>query len=131
MKPIFYFGTRPKVSLSRAFSDAGLNVNYLPYRQGLQALQQAPCCSGVLLEWRSKRDQRVIEEAKALGLPVLAVTSKLSAAILAAVPSADLYLEHPCPDQEVVSLMLDLVMARPIKSTATAGARMQQLLSAG
>lgn len=123
MKPIFFFGSRLKASLARAFSNAGLTVEHLPHEQGLRELQCGSPCSAVLLEWRSKRDQRVIEEARALGIPVLALTSKLAAAVLAAVPSADVYLELPCTDQEVLDLALDLIIGRPLKHSAAAAGR--------
>ncbi len=120
MKPIFYFGSRLRASLAQAFANAGLLVTRLPYEQGLHELQRGAPCSTVLLEWRSSRDQRVIEEAKALDIPVLVVTSNLAAAVLAAVPSADLYLELPCADQEVIDLALDLIGDRPLKRFAAA-----------
>jgi len=125
MKPLFYFGSRLKASLAKALSNAGLTVNPLHHEQGLCELQCGSPCSTVLLEWRSKRDQRVIEEASARGIPVLVLTSKLAAAVLAAVPSADVYLELPCTDQEVVDLTLDLIIGRPLQCFAAAAGRAQ------
>jgi DNA-binding response OmpR family regulator len=122
MKPIFYIGCRLKVSLLKAFSDAGLTVTRLSNEQGLQELQRGSPCSTVLLEWRSKRNQIVIKEAYARRIPVLVLTSRLADAVLAAEPSADVYLERPCPDQEVVSLALDLIHARPLKLAFAAAA---------
>lgn len=126
MKPIFYFGSRLGASLAIALANAGHPATRFPYEQGLRELQCGSPCSTVLLEWRSARDQRVIEEAKARGIPVLVLTSKLAAAALAA-PSADVYLELPCADQEVVDFALDLVIGRPLKRLAAAVGRVHAL----
>lgn len=125
MNPIFYFGSRLRVSLTKAFSNVGLTLTHLPCEQGLHELQRGTPCSIVLLEWRSKHDQRVIEEARTRGIPVLVLTSKLATAVLAAVPSADVYLELPSTDQEIVDLTLDLIIGRPLKRFAAAAGKMQ------
>jgi len=110
MKDIFYFGARLRVSLTRAFRDAGYALIRIPYAESPQELAGgAPNCAAVVLEWRSKRDQQVIAQAKALRIPVLVITDKLVAAVKSAGSAADLYLEKPAPNREVVSMMLDLM----------------------
>jgi ActR/RegA family two-component response regulator len=110
MKNIYYFGARFRVSLPRAFHDAGHTLLRVPYAQGLQELKSgAPNCTAVVLEWRSKRDQQVIAQAKAHRVPILVITAKLVAAVESVGPAADLYLEKPALDHEVVSMMLDLM----------------------
>jgi hypothetical protein len=119
MKDIFYFGASLKASLAQEFCNAGNTLIHLPNTQGLHELQGgAPTCGAVVLEWRSKRDQRIILQAKALGLPVLVITAKLIAAVKAGVPSADLYLEEPAADHEVVATMLDMMTAHPPRSAS-------------
>lgn len=122
MKDIFYFGTSLRASLAQEFCNAGHTLIHLPYTQGLHELQgEAPSCGSVVLEWRSKRDQLIIAGAKALGVPVLVITAKLAAAVKADEPSADLYLEEPAADHEVVATMLDMMTAEPLSRAAAAG----------
>jgi hypothetical protein len=126
MKDIFYFGASLGASLAQEFSNAGHTLIHLPYTQGLHELQGgAPSCGSVVLEWRSKRDQCIIAEAKTLGVPVLVITAKLAAAVKAGGPSADLYLEEPAADHEVVATMLDMMTAEPLSHAAAvvAGAK--------
>jgi hypothetical protein len=65
-------------------------------------------CGAVVVHWKSKREQRVIQEAKAAGIPVLVITSKLAAAYQAGKPYADVYLEEPASDDEVATLLIEL-----------------------
>jgi ActR/RegA family two-component response regulator len=110
MKDIFYFGARLRVSLSRAFHDEGHTLIRVPFALGLQKLEsESPNCAAVVLEWRSKRAQQVIAQAKALRIPVLVITAKLVAAVKSSGPAADLYLEKPAPNHEIVSTTLDLM----------------------
>jgi DNA-binding response OmpR family regulator len=126
MKDIFYFGARLRVSLAQAFHDAGHTLVRVPFAQGLQKLEfGVPNCAAVVLEWRSKRDQRVIALAKALRIPVLVVTAKLNAAVESFGPAADLYLEKPAPNREVVSMMLDLMTTTQVAAAVAASAMKQ------
>ena len=120
MKDVFYFGARLRVSLAKSFLAAGHTIIHQPHRQGLQELQRGNSPCAVVIHWRSTRDQRAIEKAKALGIPVLAITSKLVAATKEA-PFADAYLEVPASDQEIVAFILDMIAAtKPLKRTAAA-----------
>jgi hypothetical protein len=127
MKDVFYFGARLSVSLAKSFLAAGHAIIHQPYSHGLQELQRGNfSCGAVVIHWRSKRDRHVIEEAKALGIPVLVVTSKLVAAVKTS-PFANAYLEDPASDQEIVAFILDMMAAtRPLKrAAAAAGAGVQ------
>ncbi len=132
MKDIFYFGARLRVSLARAFRDAGHTLIQVPFAEGLQELEGgAPNCAAVILEWRSKRDQRVIAHAKALRIPILVITAELVAAVQSSGPAADLYLEKPAPNYEVVSMMLDLMtMATHVAAAAAAATEQSSSLPA-
>lgn len=92
------------------FNQAGLKIVHAKYKRGL--LESASTCGAVVLHWKSKKDQKVIEEAKAAGIPVLVVTSKLAAAYRAGEPSADVYLELPTNQEELVQLSMDLANTR-------------------
>jgi hypothetical protein len=119
MKEIFYFGVRLRVSLTRAFHEAGFTLIRVPFAHGLQELDGgASNCAAIVLEWRSKRDQQVIAQAKALRIPILAITANLVAAVQSSGPAADLYLEKPAPNHEVVSMMLDLMTATHVAAAA-------------
>jgi hypothetical protein len=113
---IFYFGVRPKASLSQMFEQAGFTIVHARYTKGV--LGSSSAC-GAVLHWKSKRNQPAIEEAKAAGVPILVVTSKLADAIRAGT-SADLYLEEPASDEEVATLLLDMVTAKPLARAVAA-----------
>ncbi len=74
-------------------------------------LHTEPSCAAVVLHWKSKKDQQVIDEAKQLGIPVLVITAKLAAAFCAGEPFADVYLEAPASNQEVTALISNMVAA--------------------
>jgi hypothetical protein len=76
----------------------------------------------VLLEWRSKRDQRIVAQAKTLQLPIMVITPKLVTAVKAGPPAADMYLEEPASDHEVVASMLDMMTAKSTDHAAAASA---------
>jgi hypothetical protein len=113
MMDIFCIGADPEDSFSRMFNEAGLKIVPAKYKRGV--LENASTCGAVVLHWKSKRDQKVIEEAKMAGIPVLVVTSKLAAAYRAGEPSADVYLELPTNQEELVSLSIDLAKTREEK----------------
>jgi DNA-binding response OmpR family regulator len=85
---------------------AGYDVVHLRYTKGV--LANAPACAAVVLHWKSKWGQRVIQEAKAADLPVLVITSKLADAVKTGEPWADLYLEKPASIEEMAALLIDL-----------------------
>jgi len=106
----FYFGASPRQSLCRVLADAGFRVVHLPYTKGV--LTNASTCAVVVLHWKSKRSQRVILEAKASGLPVLVITSRLADAVKAGEPLADLYLEKPASNAEMAAHLSGLSTAK-------------------
>lgn len=103
----FYFGARPKHGLTRMMDKAGYRIIHAQYKKGILAL--VPTCSAVVLHWKSERDQLVIAEARAAGLPTMVITTKLDAAYAAGDLLADLYLEEPARDEDVVALLIDLI----------------------
>jgi hypothetical protein len=109
MGEVFYFGACPDDSLSEMFANAGCGFVHSQFKAGL--LSNATSCVAVVLHWKSKKDQRVIEEAKAIGLPILVITSKLAAAVQAGEPSADLYLEEPASNEEVATMLMEMITA--------------------
>jgi DNA-binding response OmpR family regulator len=121
MKDVFYFGARLKDSLSQTFGKAGYRVIHTQYSNGV--LGSYSNCGGVVLHWKSKKGQQVIEEAKAAGVPILVITSKLAAAVQAGEPFADLYLEEPARDEEVAAMLLEMVTAQPRALAASATGR--------
>lgn len=124
MNEIFYFGANLRASLVQSFRDAGYNLVHLRHLQGLHELTSGTLfCGGVLIEWRSLRDQRIIAEAKTADLPVLVVTPKLIAAFQAAKPAADLYLEEPAADWEIVAILQDLMAAKAVACAKATPAR--------
>ena len=52
-----------------------------------------------------------------MGIPVLVITARLDAAIQAGEPQADLYLEDPASDDEVATLLIDLITAKQNPAT--------------
>jgi hypothetical protein len=115
---ILYFGSRPKASFSNTIANAGYRIVPTRYVKGV--LSRVVDCAAVVLQWKSKRGQKVIQEAKALGMPVLVVTSKLAAAVQAGAPMADLYLEHPASNEEVATL-IDFIASKRLTLVAAAG----------
>jgi DNA-binding response OmpR family regulator len=118
---VFYFGARLEDSLSRAFGDSGYRIVRTRYTKGV--LSSSPNCGAVVLHWKSVKGQQIIAEAKAARVPILVITSKLTAAIQAGEPFADLYLEEPARDEEVVMMLLDKVIPKPLFLVASAVAR--------
>jgi DNA-binding LytR/AlgR family response regulator len=112
MTDILYFGTRPNASFAHTIANAGYRIVHTKYVKGI--LSSVANCAGVVLQWKSKRGQQVIREAKALGMPVLVLTSKLAAAVQAGEPRADLYLEQPASNEEVASMLELVATKRPI-----------------
>jgi hypothetical protein len=114
----FYFGARPKISLTQLLDKAELRIIHAHYKKGI--LASVSTCRAVVLHWKSKRDQRVIEEANAAGIPVVVITANLAAAVEAGEPQADLYLEEPASSEEVASLLLDLITTKQNAHAAVA-----------
>jgi hypothetical protein len=113
-----YFGTRPKPSLTRMLDKAGHRIVHARYKKGI--LASLPACSAVVLHWKSKKDQQVIAEAKASGLPVMVITAKLVAAYTSGYPHADLYLEEPARDEDVAALLIDMIATENSSGVALA-----------
>jgi hypothetical protein len=110
MGEVFYFGSRPDSSLSEAFAKAGCGVVHSQFQAGL--LSNATSCVAVVLHWKSREDQQVIKEAKAIGLPIVVITSNLAAAVSAGEPSADLYLEQPARNEEVATMLIEMITVK-------------------
>ena len=104
-----YFGARPSRSLTQALEKVGHRLVHASYKDGILS---SVSTAAVVLHWKSRKDQRVIEEAKSLGLPVLVITSKLAAALQAGEPQAEIYLEHSADPEEVAPLLMDLIAAK-------------------
>jgi hypothetical protein len=104
-----YFGARPKPSLTRMLDKQGCRLIYARYKKGV--LASLPTCAAVVLHWKSHRDQQVIADAQASGLPVMVITTKLVDAYSAADPLADLYLEEPADDEDITALLIDMITA--------------------
>lgn len=102
-----YFGARPKPSLTRMLDKAGYRTIYAHYKKGI--LSSVSTCSAVVLHWKFDRDQQVIEEARAAGLPVMVITANLDAAYTNRDMLADLYLEEPARDEDIAALLVDLI----------------------
>jgi hypothetical protein len=111
----FYLGRRPKAKLTQILEKAGHRIVHASYKKGI--LSSVPTCSAIVLHWKSIRDQRIIEEAKFVGIPVLVITAHLAAALQAGEPQADLYVEEPASDDEVATLLIDLMTARQKPAT--------------
>jgi ActR/RegA family two-component response regulator len=92
---------------------ADCNVIHTRYVHNL--LHSEPSCAAVVLHWKSKKDQQIINEAKQLGIPVLVITAKLAAAVGAGKPFADVYLEAPAGNQEVIALLTDMTTVQQPK----------------
>lgn len=105
----FYFGARPPISLSRMLGVGGCRIVHVRYTKGV--ISSEPACRGVVLDWKTMKDQQVIAEAKAAGLPIVVVTAHLANAIQAGSPLADIYLEKPVPPKELSTLLLDMMTA--------------------
>ena len=106
----FYFGHRPTGKLTQILEKAGHRIVHASYKKGI--LTGVPTCGAIVLHWKSIRDQRIIAEAKSEGIPILVITGRLAAAIQAGEPQADLYLENPVGDDEVATLLIDLITAK-------------------
>lgn len=128
MMDAVYFGTRPKPSLTRLLEKAGYRIIYAQYKKGV--LASLSDCAAVVLHWKAKKDQQVIREAKAAGVPVMVITSRLTAAYTAGTPLADLYLEEPALDEDVAGLLIDLVDTGDTIVAATTSNRRQMRLAA-
>jgi hypothetical protein len=113
----FYLGHRPKGKLTQILEKAGHRIVHASYKKGI--LSSVPTCSAIVLHWKSIRDQRIIEEAKSVEIPVLVITAHLAAALLAGEPQADLYVEDPASDDEVAMLLIDLMTAKQKPATET------------
>lgn len=118
MADVFCFGARPKDSLSRRFEELGGRIIHARCKK--HALGSSPTCAAVVVHWKSNRDQRIVQEAKAAGIPVLVITSKLAAAYQAGKPFADVYLEDPVSDDEVATLLIDLATVKSQQSRVAA-----------
>ncbi len=123
-----YFGARPKPSLTRLLEKAGYRIIYAQYKKGI--LSSLSNCAAIVLHWKSKKDQQVIQEAKAAGLPVMVITARLTAAYTTGARLADLYLEEPALDEDVAGLLIDLVDTRNTIVVATTSNGRQMRLAA-
>jgi hypothetical protein len=132
MKDIFYFGARLRDSLSHHFANTGHTLLHLSHTQGLHELQDDTSpCEAVLLEWRTRRDQRVIAEAKSRGIPVIVLTTRISESLRTSMPTADLYLEEPAPDEEIVEFTLELIATRNLPRLVQPAAKVQACSAIG
>ncbi len=118
-----YLGAHPKPSLTRMFDEAGHTIVAAQYSKGMLASSEP--CAAVVLHWRSKVDQQAIEEAKAVGVPIMVITSQLAEAYSAGDPLADMYLEEPAAADDIAALLIDMITAtsdpRIALSTGTSG----------
>lgn len=105
---ILNLGARPSRSLTQALEKAGHRLVHASYKEGILS---SVSTVAVVLHWKSTKDQRVIEEAKALSKPVVVITSKLAAALQAGEAEADVYLEQGANPDEVAALLIDLIAA--------------------
>jgi hypothetical protein len=97
---------------------AGYAFVHARYTKGV--LSNSSACGAVVLHWKSNRNQRVIEEAKAAGIPILVATSKLATAIHAGQLLADLYLEEPVSNEEVATMLINMVTRKQLTRAAAA-----------
>lgn len=118
-----YFGARRTDDFTRMIEKAGYTIVYARYKKGI--LASVPSCGAVVLHWKSKRDQQVIQEARAAGVPTMVITSKLSAAYDKGDPLADLYLEQPARDEDVAALLIDLMSSAQHDASATNSRQMK------
>jgi hypothetical protein len=148
-----FVGTRPTQDLSRILVESGCEVIHTRYVKGflqrvprrssacsqrpasgsargqslaLTPASASPCAPPhrtVVLHWRSKTDQRVIAEAKSLGVPVIVIAADLNAALQADGPFADLYLEKPTNDHELATFVIDIMEQKKAMRHAAAGSR--------
>jgi CheY-like chemotaxis protein len=126
MYEILYIALRPNELLANAFRDAGQKLTHLCPESALERLQHGNLPPSVIvLQWRSRRDQAIIARAKMLGLPVLAITSRLAAALRVAGVHADLYLEDPVTESELLQLAVDLQRALPERRISSGTAHAQ------
>jgi hypothetical protein len=107
---VLYLGTQLNDNLTRLLEKAGHRIIHARYRKGILG---SSTYDAVVVQWKSRRDQRKIEEAKRAGAAVLVITSKLLSAYRADEQLGDLYLEEPATDEEVAELLIDLIGARP------------------
>lgn len=112
MMDIFYFGAHLQESLFQTLGDAGYQIIQTEYSKGI--FGGSSNCGGIVLHWKSKKGQQIIEEAKTAGVPILVITSKLAAAVRAGEPFADLYLEEPASDEEVATMLIEMVTVKPV-----------------
>jgi len=115
MNDIYCFGSRPHDNLSQHFLKEGFRVVYAPYTEGF--LSDLPSCSAVVLHWKSAADQEIVAEAKALGMPLVVVTDKLTEVFRVGEPFADLYLETPANNEEIIKFLVDMVpVTKPLSA---------------
>ncbi len=118
-----YFGARPTHDFIRMMDNAGYGIIHARYEKGI--LASVPNCGAIVLHWNFKKDQQVIKEAKAAGLPAMVITSKLALAYDAGDTLADLYLEKPARDEDVAALLIDLMSAAQPDASVTSNRRMK------
>lgn len=104
---ILYLGARPKASLTQVLDKEGYTIVHARSRKAV--LASLSTCAALVLHWRSKCDQRFIVQAQAAGVPVMVITASLVEAYSAPEPLADLYLEEPATDEDIVALLTDMI----------------------
>lgn len=107
---ILYCGAPPNPSLVQALDKEGHTIIHARTRKTI--LASLSTCTALVLHWKSKKDQQLITQAQAAGLPIMVITAKLVDAYTASDPLADLYLEEPTTDEDVASLLIDMVSSR-------------------
>jgi hypothetical protein len=90
-------------------SKDGYSILHASYKKGV--LTSVATCAAIVLHWKSIRDQQVIADARAAGLPIMVITANLVEAYSTADPLADLYLEKPASDEDVAALLIDMISA--------------------
>jgi hypothetical protein len=109
---IFFFGGNPTDGVVQACSVAGYRAIRARLKNG--SIGACENVGAIILHWKRRRDQSIVKQAKARGVPVLVVTSCLAAAFRAPAPRAELYLEAPTNDEELSTLSIDLADATRI-----------------
>ncbi len=124
---VLYLGAQPKVGLCRLMDKAGHRI--VRARSIKSDAKDISTLGAVVVHWRSKRNQRTIEQAKAAGIPVLVITRSLAAAVEAGDTKAELYLEEPVKNEELCALLVDLMTARQSSGTAPASKPAHSMMS--
>lgn len=107
---LFRGDSRLKKDAYDLLKTAGYRLVEVNVADAQEQLRKSSYCAAVV-DWKSRREQAVIQAAKESCVPVIVISGRIRAAYEAGTPHADLYLEKPTSAKELATFLIEMIQA--------------------